>query len=148
VIWEAARRGEFTILTSTFSYIEVVYGLNEHGQPYSPEENDAKIYDMLGQSHVSRVQVDTEIAKLARALKRQFHPILRKRPDAVHLATAAYQNVEALHTYDGSDLLPLHGRVERRDGVMLDIVAAENETHGPLFAERRDDQIQAGNPNG
>ena len=138
VIWEAAARGEFSILTSTYSYLEVMYGLNEHGMPYPPEENDARVFTMLDQPYVVRVQFDTEIAKMARSLKRQFHPTLRKRADAVHLATAAYHNVEAMHTYDGCDLLPLSGLVPRRDGAKLEIVAPGPETHGPLFADGRD----------
>lgn len=138
VIWDAAKRGEYEILTSAFSYMEVIYGKNELGQAYSPERSDPLIFGMLDQPHVTRVQLDTEVAKLARSLKRRFHPVLGKRADAVHLASAAYHNVEALHTYDGSDLLPLTGKVERRTGGMLDILAPGDEVFGPLFGVKGD----------
>jgi len=136
VIWDRAVAGECKILTSTYSYMEVIYGINALGEPYPPEQNDAIVFDMLAQPHVDRIQFDTEVAKMARALKRKYHPVLGKRPDAVHLASACYHNVTELHTFDGNDLLPLTGLVHKRDGKLLTILAPGPETHGPLFAEQ------------
>lgn len=136
VIWEAAQRGEFEIWTSTFSYLEVLYVKNAFGEAYSHEKHDAAIFAALESPYVRRVQLDVEVAKLARTMKRLHHPMLGKRSDAIHLATAAYYNVEELHTWDGSDLLPLNGKILRRDGVFLPVRIPGPEMHGPLFKEK------------
>jgi hypothetical protein len=62
--------------------------------------------------------VDEQIGVLARRLMRQ-HPECKKPTDAVHLATALILNVDEMHTYDGSDLLMLDGKVNRLDGQLL-----------------------------
>lgn len=132
-IWEDASRGRYQILTSVYNYLEVIHGVNEIGAPYPPEEYDEIVFSHFNQPHVERVVFDVEVAKLARALKRQHHPTLGKRPDAIHLATAAFWNCSCLHTYDGSDLLPLHNKVQRRDGQLLAIRWPGAEPVGPLF---------------
>jgi predicted nucleic acid-binding protein len=134
IIWEHAQRGQFEIWTSTYSYLEVLEGRPALGAAYPPEENDAKIYALFEQPYVKRVALDVEIGKLARSLKRKYHPILSKRSDAIHLATALYWNLEELHPWDGSDLLPLNEKINRRDGVPLKIIAPGPEVHGALFA--------------
>lgn len=134
IIWEHAQRGQFEIWTSTYSYLEVIEARPPLGEAYPAEENDKKIHALLEQPFVRRVAVDVEVAKLARNLKRTHHPILSKRSDAIHLATAAFWNLEELHTWDKSDLLPLHEKVNRRDGVPLKILAPGPEVHGALFA--------------
>ena len=121
-VWENAKRGKYEIWTSTFSYLEVMHGINKAGQPYSPEEYDVVLYELFEQPHVERVQVDVEVAKLARSVKRKYHPTLASRADAIHLATALYWNCEELHTYDGGHLLPLNGKIARRDGIILTII--------------------------
>jgi len=129
-----ASRGRYQILTSAYNYLEVIHGVNEIGAPYPPEEYDEIVFSHFNQPHVERVVLDVEVAKLARALKRQHHPTLGKRPDAIHLATAAFWNCSCLHTYDGSDLLPLHNKVPRRDGQLLAIMWPGAEPIGPLFS--------------
>jgi hypothetical protein len=104
------------------------------GQAYPPEENDRKIHALFEQPYVRRVALDVEIGKLARHLKRTHHPILSKRSDAIHLATAAYWNAEELRTWDNSDLLPLNEKINRKDGIALKILAPGPEVHGTLFA--------------
>ena len=121
-VWEDAKRGKYEIWTSTFSYLEVMHGINKAGQPYPPEEYDMVLYELFEQPHVERVQVDVEVAKLARSMKRKYHPTLASRADAIHLATALYWNCEELHTYDGGHLLPLNGKIARRDGIILTII--------------------------
>lgn len=49
------------------------------------------------------------------------HDACKKPSDAVHLATALLMDVDEMHTYDGSDLLGLDGKVARQDGEMLSI---------------------------
>lgn len=133
-IWEDARRGRHIILTSTFSYLEVIHGVTGHGQAYPPEQYDDIVYSHFDQSHVERVILDVEVAKLARKLKRLHHPILGKRSDAIHLATATYWNCVCLHTYDGSDLIPLHNKITCRNGKLLAITAPQTVVLGPLFS--------------
>lgn len=120
-LWGLAQKGQCEIWTSTYTYIELVYGHVPHGQPYNAPEDDQRIFDMLEQPFVKRVQLDQEIAKVARRLRREHNSVLKKRADAIHLASAAHYNVTELHTWDGSDLLPLNGIALRRDGSLLPI---------------------------
>ena len=133
-LWDEAGRGRKQILTSTYAYMEVIHGLAEIGHPYPAEQYDEIVFSHLSQPRVERIVFDVEVAKLARALKRKYHPTLAKRPDAVHLASAAYWNCACLYTYDGNDLIPLHNKVERRDGEYLAIRAPTTVAIGPLFA--------------
>jgi predicted nucleic acid-binding protein len=125
-VWEAAQNGKYEIYTSTFSYLEVLHGKTLYGSSYKTAENlaeyESKVFAAFDQSCVKRAQLDIEVAKLARAFRLLYHPSLTKRADAVHLATAAYYNCEELHTYDDPHMLPLNGRVKRRDGQNLKIL--------------------------
>jgi predicted nucleic acid-binding protein len=140
-IWEAAEPGECEIWTSAYAHIEVINGFSDHGEPYPPAESDLIIEKTLSQDWVKRVQVDVQVARLARDLKREFHQQgLRKRADAVHLASAVHYNVETLITFDGNDLLPLNGMVKVRNGSPLLIrKAGPEDMPYPLFAEANDD---------
>ena len=80
-----------------------------------------RIDQALEQPYVTRINVDSDIARLARKLRRQFPNELKKKGDAIHLATAVWWDADALHTYDGSDLLPLNGKINRTDGQPLPI---------------------------
>lgn len=144
-IWKNAQRAQCEIWTSTFTYIEVMRGQPGYGQAYPPEEEDARVFAMIEQPFVHRVQVDTEVAKMARSFKRAHHPTLSKRADAIHLATAAYANADELHTWDKSDLLPFDGKITRRDGRPLKICVPQAIPEGPLFAlpgQAADDESQ------
>jgi len=132
-IWDEATRGRIVIWTSTYSYLEVMRGPPSYGEAYPPEEEDGRIFAMLEQPHVNRVAVDIEIAKLARRLKREHHPMLSKRSDAIHLATAIFHNIDELHTWNSSDLIPFNGIIQRRDGVPLVICIPSAHPAGPLF---------------
>jgi predicted nucleic acid-binding protein len=125
-IWEDAQKGQYEIYTSTFSYVEVLHGKTLYGESYKTteklEEYDEKVFAALDQTHVKRAQLDTEVAKLAREFRRRYHPNLTKRSDAIHLATAAYYNCDEMHTYDDPHLIPLDGRVKRKDGKDLKIL--------------------------
>ena len=69
---------------------------------------------------------------------------LKQKADAIHLATAAYTNVDALHTYDGSGkserskLLSLDNKVPKRDGKLLRISMPDQDADGPLFGGTKD----------
>lgn len=132
-VWTEAQRGRYVIWTSTYSYLEVMGSPLKHGETYPPEEEDDPIFAMFAQPHVRRAAVDVEIAKLARRLKREHHPTLSKRSDAIHLATALFHNVDELHSWNSSDLLPFNGKVQRRDGLPLVICVPSAHPAGPLF---------------
>jgi hypothetical protein len=51
----------------------------------------------------------------------RHHPQCKKPSDGVHLATALALIVDEMHTYDGSDLLGLDGKVNRADDKPLKI---------------------------
>ena len=137
LVWDAAVRGDYEIWTSAFCYAEVFKAKCEDGDTKLKEESDALIDSMFEQPHVKRVQVDVVIGRSARKLLREF-PGLKKPQDAIHLATALYYNLDSLHTYDGSNLLGLNGKVRRRDGELLQICIPDAETNGPLFAGKKD----------
>jgi hypothetical protein len=93
------------------------------------------IDEMFQQQHVKRVQLDVEIARLARTIKQKNHDAgLKSRPDAIYIATAAYHNLEELHTWDQRHLLPFDGKILRRDGKPLRILIPGQEVAGELFA--------------
>lgn len=134
VIWKSAERGEYEIITSTVSQVEVFKKKCEKNDPKPlSEENDQQISVMFAQPHVLRVQLTPQIAENARSLLRA-HPELKKAPDAIHLATAIYANCKAMHTYDGDNLLGLNGKVTRNDGEPLEICTPDVTVDGPLFA--------------
>ncbi len=135
-IWEDAQKGDYQILTSSYSYLEVIHGRTDYGEPYPPEEFDGKFEQLASQPFVKRVQLDVPIGRLARNLRRSHHADgLHSRPDAIHLASASHWNVDELHTWDGTHLLPLNGKVTRRDGKLLNIIIPGNDYLGaPLFA--------------
>lgn len=137
LVWTGAARGDYEIWTSAFSYAEVFKTRCEDGDAILQAESDAIIDQMFEQAHVKRVQVDVVIGRLARKLLRDY-PELKKAQDAIHLATAIHHNLDALHTYDGSNLIALNGKVKRRDGRALPICMPDADTDGPLFAGKKD----------
>jgi predicted nucleic acid-binding protein len=134
-IWEDAQKGKYEIWTSAYVHLEVFKAKNEKGDPLSPHESDERIEAMLTQPFVKRVQLDIQIAKCARDLRRSLDSLgLKSRPDAIHLATAVYWNLDELHTWDKKHLLDLNGHVDRRDGKPILIRIPGPEVMGPLFA--------------
>jgi len=93
------------------------------GDPIPLAESNRRIDEMFQQPHVKRVQLDTEIARFARLLKQTHHDAgLKSRPDAIHIATAAYHNLDELHTWDNAHILPFDGKIMRHDGTPLRIL--------------------------
>jgi hypothetical protein len=104
------------------------------------EEADKRIEQFLRQKPVRPVLLDERIAVSARRLLRH-HPECKKPTDGIHLATALMLNVEEMHTYDGSDLLNLSGRVNSSNGTPLVICtphAAPEPPPPPLFGQEDD----------
>jgi len=122
-IWESAKRGEHEIWTSVYSYLEVLKIKAESGDQIPIEESNRRIDEMFQQPHVKRVQLDTEVARFARSIKQTHHDAgLKSRPDSIHIATAAYYNLDELHTWDNAHILPFDRKIMRRDGTPLRIL--------------------------
>lgn len=122
-VWERATHGECEIWTSVYSYLEVLKIKEASGDPISLAESNRRIDEMFQQAHVKRVQLDTEIARFARFIKQTHHDTgLKSRPDTIHIATAAYHNLDELHTWDNAHILPFDGKIARRDGALLHIL--------------------------
>ncbi len=120
-IWREAERGETEIWTSAFSMIEV-YKTKCEGKLHSLDPvKEQAISDLFTQPFIEVVLVDPSVALLARRILRQFHPACKKPTDGLHIASAARWNLDELHTWDGSDILPLNGLVNRNDGKPLTI---------------------------
>lgn len=117
-VWSEAKGGRSVIYTSFFTYAEVFKVKCEGKAKPLPIDNDKPVEEVLQQPFIIPVVVDELIGIAARRLMRSY-PECKKPSDAVHLATALRLNVDEMHTYDGSDLLALSGRVLRQDGKSL-----------------------------
>lgn len=132
-IYNSARAGTYEIWTSTMSYVEVfrIRGEEANPKPY-PSAGLDKIDEVFEQEFIKLVPLDVEVAKFARKLLRQ-HSGLKKRPDAIHLASALRWPVDVMHTYDGNDLLHLDGKMKGKTGSLLRIAPPDDPPDGPLF---------------
>lgn len=117
--WTHAEKGAIEIWTSFYSFAEVFKAKCE-GKAKPTDEEEEKIDRLFQNDFIVPVPVDRRIALLARRLMRK-HPECKKPQDGVHLATALVHNVLEMHTFDGSDLLDLDGKVARADGEKLTI---------------------------
>ncbi len=95
----------------------------------------SKIDAMLFQSFVKLIPLDILVAKEARLLIRET-PRLKKKPDAVHLASAMRWNIPVMHTYDNDDLTHLSNKLKCRNGALLEICYPKTDDAGELFVER------------
>jgi predicted nucleic acid-binding protein len=119
-VWNEAEEGDVIIYTSFFTFAEVFKVKCEDGAKPLSEEGDQKIEQLLRQKWVRPVVVDERIGIAARRLMRH-HPQCKKPTDGIHLATALALSVDEMHTYDGSDLLGLNGKINRPNGTPLTI---------------------------
>lgn len=142
-IWDEAKAGKCSIWTSVYSYVEVFKVKDDAGDAISVKDSISRVETMFSQPHVEMVQVDSIVARLARDLRiRHGDDGLDNRPDAIHVATAAHYNLDELHTWDKSHLLPLDGKVLRRDGAPLPIVKPGGAyAAGPMFSTLPGDDI-------
>jgi predicted nucleic acid-binding protein len=119
-VWREAEASDTLIYTSFFTFAEVFKVKCEiEGKPLS-DEGDRKIENLLRQKWIRPVVVDERIGIAARRLMRH-HTQCKKPSDGIHLATALALNVDEMHTFDGSDLLGLDGKINREDGKLLTI---------------------------
>lgn len=133
-VYGRARQGEIEIWTSAIAIVEANRLADEMGKPKPiPPGSLAVLDDLLFQPFVKLAAVDVEISRRARALLRETTR-LSKKPDAIHLATAIFWNIPILHTYDGSDLLHLNGKIKCRDGTDLTICEPTDPDEGGLFS--------------
>ncbi len=128
-----ARARNIQVWTSTFTLAEVFKKNCGAGPDGIPVAADADFENYIQQEFLTLVQVDFDIGVLARHLLRT-HPELKKPADAIHLACAALNNVDELHTFDGKNLIPLSGKVKREDGVSLIICLPPEDLVGTLFS--------------
>jgi len=138
-----AEAGEVEIWTSTLSLAEVFKKKVAGAVVGIAEPADQVFENFLSQDYVVRVQVDVDVALLARRLLRAY-PGLAKPADAIHLATALLNNVDEMHTFDGDNLLGLDGLIQKADGTLLRIChppAAPDPNEGTLF-----EGVQNGEP--
>lgn len=119
-LMELAQTGKIEIWTSTFTLAEVFKRKCAEYQVGIEQVDDQAFEDYIAQDCVQRVQVDVDVGTFARRLLRKF-PSIRKPQDAIHAATAALNNVDELHTFDGNDLLPLNGQIPMSNGEKLRI---------------------------
>jgi predicted nucleic acid-binding protein len=120
-IIDLARRGEVEIWTSALTLAEVFRkqcgGIEATGLP---ADKDKEFEDFLAQDFVIEVQLDRPIGVSARRLLRAHAP-LKKPQDAVHLASAVWNDLDEFHTFDAVNLLCLDGSITTRGGRPLRI---------------------------
>jgi predicted nucleic acid-binding protein len=120
LVWKDAESDDTLIYTSFLSFAEVFKVKCEGPAKPLSEQGDKQIEQLLRQKWIRPIVVDERISVAARRLMRQ-HSECRKPADGIHLATALALNVDEMHTFDGSDLLKLDGKVLRADGKLLKI---------------------------
>lgn len=107
-VMRAAEAGEFRIVTSTVTLIEVVK-LDQKQAPIEvPPEDAETIRSYFMRSHIIVRTFDRPTAEVARQLIWAHNLETR---DAMHLATAIRSRVTLLETLDTKDLVPLSGMV-------------------------------------
>jgi predicted nucleic acid-binding protein len=115
---EQAKQGDVQIWTSSITLAEVFKKKCEGKNISLPETGDEGFENLLNQDFVYEVQADHDIGVLARRLLRKY-PALKQPNDAIHAATAALNNIDELHSFDGDNLTPLNGLIDKRDGTKL-----------------------------
>jgi len=141
-VWVEAQNGYTTIYTSYLAFTEVYkVKCSVPGTALTIEE-DKRIEQVLQQRWIRPVIVDERIAIGARRLLRRFSPEFKKPVDGIHLATAAILNVDEMHTFDGSDLLKLDGKVQKEDGTMLKICLPSTSGPPPVPPMSEQDLIE------
>ena len=120
VVWKEAENGHTLIYTSFFGFAEVFKVRCEGSAKPLSDDEDKNIEALLRQKWIRAIVVDETIGVAARRLMRHYEEC-KKPADAIHLATALRLNVDEMHTFDGSDLLKLDGKVLRADGKPLTI---------------------------
>ena len=136
-VWQEAENGGTLIYTSFFGFTEVFKAKCEGTAKPLSDEDDEKVETLLRQKWIRPIVVDEPIAVSARRLMRHYREC-KKPADAVHLATALRLDVDEMHTFDGSDLLKLDGKILRQDEKPLTICiprTLDPDAQSDLFLE-------------
>lgn len=137
-VYSQARAGRVELWTSNMSIVEAnrLEAEMQQAKPIPPDSL-AILDGLFFQPFVKLVPVDTDIAKRARKLIRET-PRLRVKADAIHLASAMRWSIPVLHTYDGSDLTHLDGKIICEDGTRMTICYPKDPFQDEgLFADAR-----------
>ncbi len=144
-IWKQAEQGGVEIWTSTVAQMEVcklaserdaisVQG-NSAKTKIMTENNLNKIENLFNQPFVKRIPLDVEISSRARRLFRETDG-LDKVADAAHVISAMKWNIPTIHTYDGTDLLHLSGKLFTDDGTEIEICEPSERPPKDLFSPK------------
>jgi len=98
LILGAAQQGRLVIVASTFVLVEVIKSNRSGHGTYLDEEEERRIDQLLSQECIEMWEVDQQIARIARRLRR-VHSL--RGPDAVHLATAIRAKADVCFAWDG-----------------------------------------------
>lgn len=123
---------EAELWTSVITLSEVYKKKCDGIEVSTAAEKDKNFVDLLNSEFVMLVQVDADIGNLARSLLRT-HDMIRKPFDAIHLATAIQYDLDEFHTFDGVNLLPLNGSINRSDGLPLPVIVPPLPFAGTLL---------------
>lgn len=137
-VYSQARNGNVELWTSNIAIVEAnrLEAEMQQAKPL-PEGSLAVLDAVFFQPFIKLIPVDTDIATRARQLIRETTG-LRVKADAIHLASAIRWNIATLHTYDGSDLTHLDGKMSCDDGTTLTICHPKDPfQEGGLFADVR-----------
>ncbi|GAM01956.1 type II toxin-antitoxin system VapC family toxin [Sphingomonas parapaucimobilis] len=140
-VYGHARRGLVEIWTSTMAVVEANrLGSEMQMDKPIPPDSLAKIDGLVFQPFVKLINLDPMVAKRARKIIRETSK-LKKRQDAVHLASAVIWNIPIFHTYDRVDLLHLNGAINCMDGTVMQIAEASDPFGGGLFSEQQQNPV-------
>ena len=100
--------------TSAFTLAEV-WKKKCSGENVSLQRTQDQVFeDYIERESITKVMVDIDVGNLARRLLRQY-PGLGKPQDAIHVASCLLNNIDELHTFDGSHLLDFTDQLPRLD---------------------------------
>ena len=102
----AAIKGEIQIYTSTVSFVECVH---INGRDRLSPAHEEIIQRFFEHRFIRPINCDRQIAVEARKLLWRYPSL--KYKDAIHVASALDQRVDAMHTYDNGDLIPLSNKL-------------------------------------
>ena len=122
-VWKEVVAGRTELHTSMLTRVEVFKAKCEGPAKPLSDELDGRVEGFMAQQLVNYAVLDERTAIFAKTLMRG-HPTCKKPTDAIHLATAFYLNVDVMHTYDGSDLIGLSGKLRLQNGGPLIIAEA------------------------
>lgn len=137
-----AQNNKLHIVTSAISLGEV---LRLPDPTLNDDEIDHKIVEFFKNPWITVRAADTNIMGMARRLRRATvlskpnkspHERTFRLPDAIHIATALYNNVLAMHSYDDTDLVRRNGLLSLDGKTFLKIIHPEDPTPPkpmPLF---------------